>query len=232
MATLRILFCTAVASFALTALAQAGLIIHIDDVAVQPGFSEAIVDVWIRADSGSVQLSAFDFEFRITEFPDTFTELRFLNPQGDLQLTDPAYVFAGGSVKRDGFVMPPFMSLPPAAVGAASTSMYTNDTFIGGDISTDPTLFGNVTVTTSPLLLARLQIVPGPGLLAPEPGDRFSIDLTHGTNTSFGGISYSSRSGTVSMVPEPSSMTLMAGLAAIGLGASWRRRKKHLRREP
>lgn len=222
-------------SLCLVAPAHAALVISADNVLVGPGFSEVQVDVWIRAASADVTLTNFDFEFLVAPVAGTSSELRFLNPQQDLQLSDPNYVFAGGSVRRDG--LPPFFSAGP--VGDVSESVTPDDTFDGGDISHDGFIpFAPVTLTTDRRLLVRLQLIPDPDGVTPDIGDQFVIDLIEEPITTFGGLTYEFEGGTitvgegpVTVIPEPSGLTIFAGLAAFGLAAGWWRRWPALSRE-
>lgn len=211
---------------------QSAVVISADNVFVNPGFSEVQVDVWIRAASADVSLASFDFEFRVAPMAGSGSELRFLDPQQDLQLSDPGYIFAGGSVRRDGF-FPVFAAGP---VGEVNSSLggTPDDTFIGGDISRDATdMFVPVTLTADlPRLLVRLELIPDFDAVTPNIGDQFFIDLIPGANTVFSGLEFEFEQGSVTVaessvtvIPEPSSLVLWGLVAGIGLVCfrRWRR---------
>lgn len=185
--------------------AQAVLIVSVGDATLLAG-GTGTVDVLIASDSPSGDLVSFlGFEFRVsTGGP---TRLEFVNPQSDLQLTDPNYLFAGDSLAA---------AFPP--VGLVSTTIVPNDTIIGGDA----TFSGNeINVGSTPVLLARLELTAGT-VLPPIPGDTFIIDLVPGALTffqdnTFTNVQFSSTSGTVTIViPEPSSaMLAIVALTAV-----------------
>ena len=206
-------------------VAQAGVVISIVNTQFTPtqiGF----VDVFIRSDANDT-LSNFAFNFRIDPVGATSTQLQFSDPQSDLQLLESNYVFAAGSLKRDG---DPSLLIAPESVGNVFTDIFPNDSYVGTDSFTllAP---ASVSLTSSNLLLARLELTPGPGLLAPVVGDQFTISLVDGPFTTFldenlNAISYSSNVGTVNItaVPEPSAfwLLLVAGLV-ISLSKSKRK---------
>jgi hypothetical protein len=212
--------------------AKAGIVVSIDNLTLTPGFSQATMDVWIRAEADSQNLSSYDFEFRI-EALNSQAQLRFINPHDDsLHFSDPDYVFAGGSLKRD--------ASPPQPLGTVSRSPGgpPGDTYAGGDISLP--LFDSITLDNTPRLLARLQLQPGENDEF-AIGDQFAVSLID-SNTGFwvvefplvqSPISYESNIGIVTfgsdqpvtVIPEPSGLTIFAGLAAFGLAAGWWRRR-------
>ena len=175
------------------------------------------LDVLIRSDANDT-LSNFGFNLRIDPLGGTTSQLRFATAQSDLQLIDANYIFAAGSLKRDG---DPSLLIPPEPVGSVFTDAFPNDSYIGTD---SYTLLAppSITLSNTNLLLARLELTPGPGLLAPVVGDQFSISLVDGPFTSFldenfTEIPYTFTSGTVTItaVPEPGTLltTLLLGLA-------------------
>ena len=206
-------------------VAQAGVVISIVNTQFAPtqiGF----VDVFIRSDANDT-LSNFAFNFRIDPVGATSTQLQFSDPQSDLQLLESNYVFAAGSLKRDG---DPSLLIDPESVGNVFTDIFPNDSYVGTDSFTllAP---ASVTLTSSNLLLARLELTPGPGLLAPVVGDQFAITLVDGPFTTFldenlNAMSYSSNVGTVNItaVPEPGTfwLVLVLGLV-VSLSKSMRR---------
>ncbi len=185
---------------------QAGFIVSVSDLDLQPGGS-GFVDVMIQSDSGSpMNLSAYNFEFRI----DTLgaTRLEFVDPQPDPQLTDSSYVFSGDSADA-------FFSAP---VGAVSSPVVPHDTFIGGDA----TLSGADVSVSDPKLLARLDVTTVTSL-PPVAGDQFTISLISSDNTvfldssfnnfTFESLPFDSTPGTVTItqtVPEPSGLLLLS----------------------
>ena len=182
-------------------MSSASLVIEVADAAVAPG-GTATVDVTISSTlPGGEPLSNFGFEFLIsTAGP---TQLDFVDPQSDSQLTQANYVLFGNSLAE---------AIPP--VGTVGITIVPNDTFVGGDGTAD---FSDVTVPASGLLLARLNLTTLT-LLPPQLGDTFSIALLTGVNTFFGDseenpIGFSSLAGTVTVVPEP----LTFGLLISGL---------------
>ena len=198
--------------------AQASLVVTVGDATLLTG-STGTVDVMIASDTPSGDLLSFlGFEFRITTGGPT--RLDFVDPQSDFQLTDPNYLFAGDSLAA---------AFPP--VGLVSTTIVPNDTIIGGDA----TFSGNeINVGATPLLLARLEFTASIAL-PPIPGDTFTIDLessvlTFFQDNTFTDLSFSSTSGTVTIViPEPSS-AMLAIVALTAIAPTAIRRGRVLRR--
>jgi hypothetical protein len=193
--------------------AEADLLVSIDSANLTPG-SSATVDVLVASDEPLGEaLGLFGYEFRISGVGPT--RLDFVDPQSDLQLLDPNYVFAGDSLAA---------AFPP--VGIVDTTVLPNDTFVGGDSTFSG---GSVTVDATNRLLARLEITAATAL-PPVVGDTFSIELIAESLTlfqddSFNDLDFSSTPGTVTIVPEPSSAVLcLAGLFAVCVHGFRRRR--------
>lgn len=210
--------------FAITTLTasmvNAGVVVTVLNAQFAP-MGNGTVDVFIRSDANDT-LSNFGFNFRIDPLGGTTTQLRFASVQSDLQLLDANYVFAAGSLKRDG---DPSLLILPEPVGTVTTDVFPNDNFVGTDsfaLLAPP----SITLTNSNRLLARLELISGPGLLAPVAGDQFSISLVDSPFTSFldenlSEIQYSFTAGTVSItaVPEPGTFmtTFLLGVLISGI---------------
>lgn len=182
--------------------APASLLIAIGNTSVTPS-GTGTVDVLISSDGlTGDELSSVGFEFRVTTAGPR--RLDFVDPQNDLQLVDPNYIFAGDSLAA---------TFPP--VSLVNTTIVPNDTIIGGDA----TFSGSeIIVGTTSLLLARLELTAITDL-PPIVGDTFNIELvpsvlTFFQDNAFNDVLFSSTPGVVSIVvPEPSSKyLLMTGL--------------------
>lgn len=196
-------------------IVEAGIVVTILDRQLSPSES-SFIDVMIRSDSNDT-LTNFSFDLHIQQSGTTSTQLRFSTLQSDSQLSNPDYVFAGGSLKRDG---DPALLIDPEAVGSAYTELYPRDSFVGTDSHT-LLVPSSITLTSTDRLLARLELESGPGFLAPAAGDRFVVTLVDGPFTTFldenfSEVSYVSSPGTitVSVVPEPGSfVSMLIGIA-------------------
>ena len=168
-------------------------------------------------------LNVTGFQFLITPNSPTTTQLAFVNPQADSELSNPNYVFAGHSADFN----------LPLPVGNVTSTNFTNDTFTGGD-NYDPTT-GSATVTSS-VLLVTLDLTTRTGM-SPSVGDSFSIALLPNNFTLFldpslNSIAYTSTPGTVTIikaVPEPASMAIL-GSGCLLLGG-FRRLSSRRRRQ-
>jgi hypothetical protein len=185
-------------------VSRAEFVIDIGDATVSPG-GATTVPVYIRSTLAAGEpLNNFSFSFQL----DTLgpTQLNFLDPQFDSQLTQPNYVFGGNSTS---LVFPP--------VGVVTTTVVPNDTFIGGDATFDGL---SAVVPQSDVLLALLNFTTLTAL-PPEIGNVFSVSLTANDNTAFYGevfgpaVGFTSTTGTVTVVPEPTAAWLMAVGAAV-----------------
>ncbi|MDX1925335.1 MAG: PEP-CTERM sorting domain-containing protein [Pirellulaceae bacterium] len=209
------------AHLAFMPLSIAGVVLNIANSTVQEG-SGGFVDVFIRSD-GTDFLSDFSFDFRIEALNGGVRQLRFTSPQSDQQLNRANYVFAGGSIKRDGDAL---FGISPSSVGSVGTSFsgYLHDSFIGND-SVAP--FANsstgVLLDSQEKLLVRLDLTLALGLLSPRAGDQFRVSLASSPVTAFldpnlSPLSFTSNVGIVQItaVPEPSSLSLFLVVAIFG----------------
>lgn len=184
--------------------AQADFIISFEPgVTLSAGSAGTTIDVFIRTDAGTQDLDSFGVEFRITA-PGA-TQLRFLDPQSEGFQGDPDYVFFG-------------MASPPP-VTVVNTNNFTDDTLAVSDFTTG----GPAAISTSNRLLARLEVIPGPGSLAPAEGEVFTISITPGGATffvdaNFTEVPFTSTDGAVTVgpaaVPEPAGL-LLAGMTVL-----------------
>jgi hypothetical protein len=198
---------------AFAAPSEAAVIITVEDATIQPG-GTANLNVYIRSNNPLDALNEFGFEFRITGGP---RRLEFVDPQSDLQLFDPAYIFAGDSAGEDGLLVPGVGDVGPDFI---------NDTYIGGDFTTS----GDDTPPfPADKLLVVLELTANT-VLPPINGDTFTVELITDINTFFLGTNgpleidpSSDLSGTVTVeasaavVPEPSTLALFSGMAGLAL---------------
>ncbi len=220
-------FAFAIILLGLTATrARADLAISLSNVSLAPG-GTGTMDINVTSTSGDT-LSAFGLELQITSpgIPTAFLQFSPLADQPDpYSNSNPPYpyVFSGASFKSD-YVLPfwfqvtsPFVLPPDISGGDASDSNQ-----------------GYVSIPSgSSAYLATVQFFDPGG----TPGDQFQISLVSGVNTYFDDLNgnplnYTSTGGTVtitSVVPEPSSLTVVAlsGLSGL-LWCCWRGRKHGL----
>jgi hypothetical protein len=187
------------------------------------------MDITVTSNSSDT-LSAFDLELLITPVGHPTSLLQFTTAQLD-PYGNPNYVFAGQSLNSD--LLLPFWGLP------YSTS-FPNDTISGGD-SNDGSGLGYVTIPPNAGgAYSYLATVQFQAPLGAPLGDKFQISLVNDPSFTYfddqngNALNYSvgSTGGTVtiaSVVPEPSSLTLLAlsGLTGL-LWCCWRGRKQGL----
>ncbi len=219
-------FAFAIILLGLTATrARAGLDISLSNVSLAPG-GIGTMDITVTSNSGDL-LSGFGLGLLITPVGHPTSLLQFTTAQLD-PYGNPNYVFAGESLGSDLGV--PFWGLP-------SSTSYTYDTISGGDLA-DPSVGpGYVVIPSTSTLLAEVQFQAPQGATL---GDQFQISLVNNPNFTYFDDQYGNPSltidsitgGTVtitSVVPEPSSLTLLAlsGLSGL-LWCCWRGRKHGL----
>jgi hypothetical protein len=196
----------------------AGLIVSVSDLTLPAG-GAGFADVHIRSD-GSDLLGLYNVEFRISP-------VEFVDPQSDLQLADPDYVFAGNS----------FKDLNALPLGNVIPIFATGDTFAGFDFTAD---FTDIVLDGTDLLLARLEVTAATGL-PPEPGDQFMVSLVENSvflndsgmleiNTDASDLTGTVTISAPSTAPEPASLTLFC-LGAMGVAAAGRRPRRRTRRD-
>jgi hypothetical protein len=205
-----LLLCVAIAGSA-----QASLNITISDLALSPG-GTGTLDISISGDRQ--KLAGFNSLFvvaptdvSVTSWLDFTPAATQPDPSGD-----PAYVFHGNSF---GYL-----------VGVPAL-----DTLEAGDNVAD---FNNVPEVTDQLLTrVTLQHSYGAADPATTIGHTFTVALvpesgvgtlkTFFLDDLFVPISYTSEPGQVTIIPEPSQLTIMLGLGGVFLvGCWWRRRKR------
>ena len=171
------------------------------------------LDVLVSSDAANATpeyLDSFSAHFQIAPVGTAVPNgLQFSSVQAESQLGNASYVFNGDSLGENG----------GTPLGAVSTLVNTNDTYIGGD----GTLSGNgvaLSSSSGSLLLFRLNL---DATLA-NSGDQFTVSLindgyTQFLDTSFNPVQLSSssfNSGTFTAVPEPASI-LVSLLAVLGI---------------
>jgi hypothetical protein len=221
----------------LSSAARADLIISIESVSVPAGGS-AVFDVWLTSNASATSpdlINNFGYQLQITNNGLDNTQLAFSTAQNFNYLTDanftPSYIFLGNSSDAQ----------PPNFAGIPITTLYPDDTFIGFDStensqpvslsSGDAYLLASLTVTTSttaqPLIGDNftVSLVPGTGDGSVFDGtstyfDNFDFDSGEEVSAS----RFSSEAGTVTIVPEPSSIAAsLVGIVIVG-GIQWARR--------
>jgi len=223
-------FAFAIILLGLTATrARAGLIIALgNDYNLAPG-GIGTIDITVTSNNPSGDtLAAFGLELLITRG----TSASFLTFTGGIgPYGNSNYVFFGQSSNSD--ISIPFWGAP---YQSSPVTGYPSDSITGGD-SADSSGPGYVTITSTSLLLATVEFQAQPG--APLT-DQFQISLVNDPNFTYFQydqnpldlLKYTSTPGTVtitSVIPEPSSLTLLAlsGLSGL-LWCCWRGRKHGL----
>lgn len=224
----------------LSASAQSALVVEIGNLPSLAANGVGTIDVYVSSNAGDTDppdvLSLFQLELQIIKtntVPGSTGTLEFLALQPESQFTAGDYVFAGDSFAVD-FIL-------PFTVGAVVAP----DTYRIGDSTSS---FADVTLSSTPLLLARLNVQNIGG----TANDQFQIRLDSSSSalgdfTAFEStltdpfdaeleLAYTSTAGTVTItgppgvgdpnvIPEPASAIVWGlGIAAIGLCRRYRRR--------
>jgi len=185
------------------------------------------IDIRIGASGTPSLLDSFSAKFLLT--PLTGSQgggVQFVNPQSDLQIPDPNYVFAGDSLNQTN-------SVPASLV---STTTFANDQLIGGDGTFSAT--GFLLDASDPYrLLFRLEL--SADNVDTRVGDQFYLTLIDdvGLNPSFTNfwdpmfndlnIDSASFQPTLITVVVPEPCSICGSVAAVaGAVVGWRRRKR------
>jgi len=193
--------------------ARADFVVSIGSPTIPQG-GTGTLDVFLTSNAGSSSpdlLNNYAFTLQITG-PH---ELQFSPSQSFGYLTSSQYVFAGDSTAQ----------MTSSAGGTTSTTVYSNDTFIGND----STFSGNpvsLSSANTPVLLAALTL----DATITSPGDSYSISLVPPTGngsmasssqTVFDVVAFSTTGMETSAVPFTStSGTVMIGPSSIPEPAS------------
>jgi len=196
----------------------AGLIVTYTNPVIAPGH-DGFMDVYVASESGTVDLLAVGFEFRISNTGPN--RLEFVSAQPTEYLTDDKYIFVNDSSNQ----------INNWGVGNVTTDVVPNDTFIGGDSTESET---SVPVT-GPRLLSRLKLTANT-TLPPEEGETFAVSLVLSYSSFFSGadwndVPYTSGSGTVqiSSVPEPTTVLHLCTGGLLWTIYSWYGRRRRSR---
>jgi PEP-CTERM motif len=234
----RLLAASLILAAAPSAFAEA-ITVNIGSLTFAQGQTTGTLDVMISSTTGApVNLTAFGFEFLITPVNSAPPELAFVDPQPQ-PFSSSSYVFFGNSADN----------IAGATLGGVSTTSTPGDTYSGSDGTNDGS---NVVLSsaTGSMLLTQLQVTLSPQFL--QTAGTFDISLIPG---SYGGSpatpspdvffiandpnspagfdyeNYQSNVGTViipAVVPEPSSIVLLAAGVLSGLLAFLLRRYRGL----
>jgi hypothetical protein len=199
--------------------AEADLIITATNLSVLPG-GTGIMDFYISSDSSD---TLSDFTLQLLASPVAGSPegvLEFTATQTDYPYGNPNYVFYGEST--DDYYGPgPFWSAPsPSAIDNPAGMI------LGGD--SDDSALGYITLSTTPMLLATVQVYLQPTVLN---GERYQVSLLPQQYPGIGlgetnfddPLSYTSTPGTVSVTslaasPEPAPLvSVIAALALIAI---------------
>ncbi len=200
----------------------AGIIVNLDGNTIVYG-QTSVVTVRVSSDSLASSpdiVDSFSALFRIAPVGTApVNGLQFVDPQGDAQLGNPNYLFAGNSL------------FAPGPIGTVSSFTHPNDTYAGGDATLDG-LGVPLDNSLSPFVLFQLNL----SALAGQVGDQYTLQmLSSGSEfldpaylpLTIDGNSYLPLTITV-ITPEPSSFVLCMGVATCGALAY--RRRLHKRR--
>jgi len=198
--------------------AEADLIITASNLSVLPG-GTGIMNFYISSDSGDT-LSDFTLQLLASPIAGPEGVLEFTVSQTDYPYSDPNYVFYGES-DNDYYGPGPFWSAPsPSAIDNPAGMI------LGGD--SDDSDLGYITLSSTPMLLATVQVYLQPTVLN---GEQYQVSLVpqqypgvgFGETNFDDPLNYTSTPGTVSVAsvtatPEPASLvSVMTALVLIGI---------------
>jgi hypothetical protein len=219
--SLKVISCAAVLFGLSAGQARADLSISLQDVSLAPG-GIGTMDISVTSNNSDT-LSAFGLELLITPSAGSTSLLQFTAAQSD-PYGDPNYVFLGTSFYSDNSL--PFWFAP-------YETNYPSDTISGGDAD-DGTTPGFTTIPAAPggpdTFLATVQFQAPVGA---TPGDQFQISLVSDANFTYfddqsgNPLTIASVSGglvTISAVPEPTSLSMLAFSSLIGI--VWQRARR------
>jgi hypothetical protein len=218
------IWCLAVLLLICAVPARADFVVSIGNVTILQG-GTGTLDVFLTSTASSSSpdsLNNYAFTLQITG-PH---ELQFASTQSFSYLSNSQYVFSGDSTNQ--------MTSSPG--GTVTTTVYTNDTFIGND-STNSGNPVSLSSSNTPVLLAALTLsaaitavgdsytiglVPssGSGSISQNPNNFFD-NFDFNTGAELSAVPFTSTPGTViisaASIPEPSS--IVSGLTAMLIGA-------------
>lgn len=163
----------------------------------------------VNSTGSAVNLAAFSVKLEIDPVLPRYVEFD-ATTQPDT-LTDPAYVFSGNSAALTDATTPWTVT---ATGGIDNLYTFADTTSDGNDMTL---------AAGASKILANFRILQGTA----TPGDIFSIRIvalgTELTDANFGTISFTPFDGSLTVVPEPSTL-ILSGLSALALGLASRRR--------